>query len=56
MTGSNHCFSNSSDNSRRGENRLTEAVRESIVIDIKKTFEREAKVVGRPTCQPVEQI
>src|SRR3982074_2634934 len=32
MTGSNHCFSNSSDSNSRGEKRFTEAANESIVV------------------------
>src|ERR1035437_7303001 len=34
MTGSNDCFSDSSDKSSRGEKRRTDAVNESIVIDM----------------------
>src|ERR1700758_1068760 len=36
ITGSNHCFKRSSDSSRRGEKRRTEAVQEPAAIDIGK--------------------
>jgi hypothetical protein len=37
MTGSNHCFNSNSDNSRRGENRRTDAANESTVDMIETT-------------------
>ncbi|MGY3130000.1 hypothetical protein ACVWZM_000682 [Bradyrhizobium sp. USDA 4501] len=37
-TGSNHCFSNSSDSRSRGENRRTDAEKESTAIDIAKAL------------------
>jgi hypothetical protein len=40
MTGSNHCFSKSSDKSRRGEKRLTDAENESTAIDIDKHLDQ----------------
>ncbi|MGY4427264.1 hypothetical protein ACVWY2_009713 [Bradyrhizobium sp. JR6.1] len=37
-TGSNHCLSNSSDSRSRGENRRTDAAKESTAIDIAKAL------------------
>jgi len=47
ITGSNHCFSRSSDNSRRGEKRLTDAENESTAIDIESTFGRSSQSMIR---------